>query len=460
MRIGFVSTRLAGTDGVSLETRKWAEIFRRLGHTCFFFAGERDPDLPGETLPEMHFQHPAVATLTQMAFGQPTQPPDFVWRLEALARHLAQMLHKFLRTYRIDLVVVENASTIPMNLPLGLALQRVLAETGLPTILHHHDFYWERERYAVHNIPDLLEQAFPPELPQAVHVVINSAAQRELYARRGLQSTLVPNIFDFAQAAPGISPQNASLRTALGLNENHLLILQPTRVVPRKGIELALALVRALRKAPNRRRLLGKEPVLVISHHAGDEGVAYLESLQYLAQRWRVPLYYAAHRFTTRLTSEQGRFALWDAYVHADFVTYPSLYEGFGNALLEAIYFRLPVMVNRYQVFVQDIAPLGFDLIEIDGQVTEDTVERVVEVLRDPVRRRRMVEHNYEVARAHFSYEAVTPTLAALLETALRQAQTLQLSRTTSPHATAPQSTPGRDLDAAGAQPNPAFGVK
>ena len=31
VRIGFVSTRLKGTDGVSLEVRKWAEVLTGLG---------------------------------------------------------------------------------------------------------------------------------------------------------------------------------------------------------------------------------------------------------------------------------------------------------------------------------------------------------------------------------------------------------------------------------------------
>jgi hypothetical protein len=33
--IGFISTRFAGTDGVSLETQKWATVFERLGHSVF-----------------------------------------------------------------------------------------------------------------------------------------------------------------------------------------------------------------------------------------------------------------------------------------------------------------------------------------------------------------------------------------------------------------------------------------
>jgi len=36
-----------------------------------------------------------------------------------------------------------------MHIPLGLALTEFLAETSLPCIAHHHDFYWERERFAI-----------------------------------------------------------------------------------------------------------------------------------------------------------------------------------------------------------------------------------------------------------------------------------------------------------------------
>ena len=42
-RIGFVSTRLAGTDGVSLETLKWVRVLESMGHISFCFAGESKP---------------------------------------------------------------------------------------------------------------------------------------------------------------------------------------------------------------------------------------------------------------------------------------------------------------------------------------------------------------------------------------------------------------------------------
>lgn len=40
LNIGFVSTRFAGIDGVSLESSKWARVLEHEGHACFWFAGE------------------------------------------------------------------------------------------------------------------------------------------------------------------------------------------------------------------------------------------------------------------------------------------------------------------------------------------------------------------------------------------------------------------------------------
>jgi hypothetical protein len=65
--------------------------------------------------------------------------------------------------------------------------------------------------------------------------------------------------------------------------------------------------------------------------------------------------------------NNHDQLSLWDVYPHADFITYPSLYEGFGNAFLEAIYFKKPLLINRYAIFVRDIEPKGFDLITMDG---------------------------------------------------------------------------------------------
>ena len=225
-----------------------------------------------------------------------------------------------------------------------------------------------------------------------------------------MESTIIPNVFDFSTLSPGIDDYNADLREAIGLSAADHFILQPTRVVPRKGIELAIELVSRMQDARCK---------LVITHHAGDEGLDYLHQLQAQAAAAGIDLQYVADRFDSqRSTTPEGRkiHSLWDAYPHADFVTYPSLYEGFGNALIEAVYFRKPVMVNRYPVYVADIGPLGFDFVEIDGTITDAAVAQVRELLADPARREQMVENNYRLGQEHFSLERLEELLRGLLE--------------------------------------------
>jgi hypothetical protein len=41
-RVAFVSTRIAGIDGVSLEIAKWAHVLKRAGLVCCCIAGEPD----------------------------------------------------------------------------------------------------------------------------------------------------------------------------------------------------------------------------------------------------------------------------------------------------------------------------------------------------------------------------------------------------------------------------------
>jgi glycosyltransferase involved in cell wall biosynthesis len=238
--------------------------------------------------------------------------------------------------------------------------------------------------------------------------VINSLAQRDLKKRFGLESTVVPNVFDFDVAAPGVDDYNADLRDVIGLADDDLLVLQPTRIIRRKGIELAIELFG---------RLDDPRCKFVLSH-ASDVDPEYLAELQALANRWgvdmRVPI---EHIDSIRLTRDGRKiYSLWDVYPHADLVTYPSLYEGFGNALIEAIYFRLPTLVNRYSVYAADIGPLGFDFVELDGQVTDKAVDEMRELVNCADRRQQMAETNYQLAAKHFSYQVVEDRLRPLIK--------------------------------------------
>ncbi len=431
-RAGIVATRLAGTDGVSLETAKWTAVLEHLGLSCYFFAGQLDrPAERSRLVPEAFYRHPAVVSITTAAFSGSREvtlradaehpsirrrefaspyvrPAAVTRRVDDLKAHLKSELYGFVRDFDLDLLIVENALAIPLNIPLALAVTEVVAETGIPVIAHHHDLPWERQRFAVNSVSDYIAAAFPPTLPSIRHVVINSAQAQQLAWRVGLASRVIPNVMDFDRPPAPPDDYASDARAALGVGPGEAFVLQPTRIIQRKGIEHAIELVKRL----------GIPARLVVSHAGGDEGNDYEERVREFADLLGVPVRFEAELVAPeRGTTADGRrvYALDDIYPHADLVTYPSSIEGFGNAFLEAIYHRRPIVVNRYSTYELDIRPKGFRVVELDNYVSARAVAEARLLLEDHRLADEWADTNYALARRHFSFTVLGHRLEALL---------------------------------------------
>ncbi len=433
-RIGFISTRFAGTDGVSLETAKWATVLERLGHSCFYFSGQSDrPTAVSRVVPEAFYRHPVIDAINNVAYagnwGTPEQtrasrpdlvglhkdffsiyirPPHVSRQVQELKDYLKKELYGFVRTFEIELLVVENASTIPLNLSLGLAIAEFVAETGFPMIAHHHDFHWERQRFAVNCVGDYIASAFPPVLPSIRNVVINTVQAQQLASRYGVFSRVIPNVMDFDVPPPPPDAYCSTVRADLGVHEGEYLVLQPTRIIQRKGIEHAIELVRRL----------GFKARLVISHAAGDEGTAYEKRVHEFADLLGVSISFEADQvgdFRSTLPDGRKIYTLGDVYPQADLVTYPSTIEGFGNAFLEAVYYRRPLVVNNYSIYEVDIKPKGFRVVEFDGFISDSTLTDVRRVLLDRDLAASWAEENYALAKRYYSYTMLEIRLRTLL---------------------------------------------
>ncbi len=412
-RIGFVSTRLAGTDGVSLETQKWVHIFERQGHECFYMAGELDTPADSSFLvPACHFNHPDILETFQECFGKPSRTPESTLKIEELKAGLKQSLRDFVSRFDLDLLIPENASTIPMNIPLGLAISEFAIETSFPMIIHNHDFFWERKRFLYNGCWDYLNKAFPPNLLSIQHACLNSSQDNQLSLRKGVSATVVPNVMDFANPPVPRDSYVDTLREDLGITPGEKLILQPTRIVKRKGIEHAIELVHRL----------GIPAVLVVSHEFGDEADDYEARVLGYSEIMKVKTILCADRIAEeRGMGDDGKkmYTLADIYHECDMVTYPSSIEGFGNAFLEAVYYGCPIMVNNYSVYNYDIRPKGFQTIEIDDYVSNAAVEHALQILENPEIGRKMAAHNYELANKYFSYEVLEYKLTSMLVSCL-----------------------------------------
>jgi glycosyltransferase involved in cell wall biosynthesis len=405
-----------------------------LDHKCFYFSGFSDrPAEISYVVPEAFYRHPTIDTINQIVFagtwgylheGRKAHPEmealhqDFFSvyirparvskQVQELKDYFKEHLYKFAHQFRLEALIVENALTIPVNLPLGLALTEFIAETGYPVIAHHHDFHWERQRFMNNSVHDYLATAFPPNLPSIRHVVINSVQAYQLASRLGIAAMVIPNVMDFDSPPPPLDDYAFSARADLGLAPGQYFILQPTRIIQRKGIEHAIELTRRL----------GLPAELVISHAAGDEGTDYERRVREFAALLEIKVNFeSAIVGDTRGVTPEGRkvYTLGDIYPQADLITYPSALEGFGNGFLEAVYFQRPLVVNNYSIYQADIKPKGFRVIEFDGFISEQTLAEARYVLTHAEDSQEQCAHNYELAKRYYSFTMLERRLKVLL---------------------------------------------
>ncbi len=419
MRVGIVIGRIGGVDGVALETEKWATVLRRLGHDVHILTGELEAEVPGSTvLPELAFSHPATLREQDDAFFvQDVDETELVTRLRRDADRIGHDVLAWLTGKRIDVLITQNSTTLPCHLTMGMALKRVIELSGIPTIAHDHDFHWERgdryhTRYA--GVRDIIDECFPPDLPNMTHVVINSYCRDSLQERHGIDAIVVPNVMDFDGDFGRPDEFNRRLPEELGFRADDIVLFQMTRIVRRKGIETAIELVD---------RLDDHRVKLIVTGHATDDyNGEYLSELRRRAGRLRRPeqVQFAADRFANVRVATNGRpgkFSLSDGYASAHACTYFSRYEGFGNAFVEALAARVPIFVNNYEpVYWPDIGSKGFKTVQIENnELTDPAVEDIRTVLTDAEHRAEIADFNYEIGRKHFSYDVLGQQLDDLL---------------------------------------------
>jgi glycosyltransferase involved in cell wall biosynthesis len=268
-----------------------------------------------------------------------------------------------------DLVVVENICSLPRNPAAAEALAGLLA--GRPAVLHHHDLPWQR--------PDLGDlPGWPPDDPAWRHATINELSRKQL-ADRGVAATTVYS--GFPEPAPG---RRNLARERLGVPPGRRLLLQPTRAIARKNVPAGLAMA---------------EAVDADYWLTGPDEDGYGPELARLLAAAHCPVH---RRLPAGLTMD-------DAYAAGDAVVFPSTWEGFGAPLIEASLHRRPLAVGDYPV-AAELAAFGFTWFP----AADPAPLRAFLDDPDPA----VLERNHEIARRHFSMDALKVQLADLLEAA------------------------------------------
>ncbi|KKT74392.1 MAG: Glycosyl transferase group 1 [Microgenomates group bacterium GW2011_GWA2_44_7] len=430
--------RVGKTDGVSLEIGAWKQILKQQGARVLLCAG---PQSIGADFTIKLFENqlePVIYKLDEEAFGgfkKYKNEQEFTSDFVCCETTLEEEFSTVIKTANPDFILVSNVLSVGENLPAAMALARVITRKKIPTLVINHDFWWENDRYAKPScrmVSKILQTFLPPVATHMKHCAINSLGQQALRERKGIHANILYDTFDFGLPPPPENPKIKEFLTRNGVTGGDLVILQPTRIVRRKNIELAIDFTRHLTDALNALeknltlyddRIYNPQinkVVLLMAGYAEKRDRWYLKLLLRYAKRQQVPCVLINELSSWHHSQDNAFCSLLEVYRYCDLVTYPSDYEAFGNQLLEAIYSRKPVVGFEYPVFKVDHKPKGIriislgDKLKVDGKsklnkLPEKVLDRAasdsIKLLADRWAYREFVQHNFKTAGKYFSFK-------------------------------------------------------
>jgi len=448
-KVGICHYSVGKTDGVSLEIDKRKTMLTEMGYEVKLIAG---PNSTGAdyVIPELDFNREDIVRIKENAFFSMRDfksDDELSAEIDRVAEAIEETFLKINEMERFDYLFLHNIFSHGRHIAGAKAFAQIGQKTDIKLVAVNHDFYSAGSYVNVYKptsdwVKQYLEKFVPPHSRDIKHVTINSLNRAALKEKSGLESTIIPDTFDFDQKPWHVDAYNSTLLQDIDVQSDDLFILQATRIVERKAIELAIDLVAELTKRKD--ELVGRilyngkkfgeksRIVLVLAGYTEDASLAYRKKLEELIEESGVEARFIHDRIDTWRGQKENQkmYSLWDCYVYADLVTYPSVWEGWGNQFIEAVFSRTPVMVFEYPVFEADIEPEGYEVISLGNELSEDrsnglvtiapktldkAIDKTIATLTDP-RTVDVLDKNWMIGKKYHDDQVLRGLLTKVME--------------------------------------------
>ncbi|MDC7126760.1 MAG: glycosyltransferase [Spirochaetales bacterium] len=435
--------RVGWTDGVSLEIDKRKTILEEMGFQVILLAGSGSRGA-NYIIDELDFERNEIKCIAAGSFINSSQncnkkvdEQELSARIEEIASIIEEKLFEVIQREQPVFIFTHNIFSHGRHIAAAKAFASILKKTGIKSLTTHHDFYWERDDFKTPScfwVQNYLNDYVPPRLPGMKHAVINSIAAKRLEAERGIVPFIFPDTLNFSQPVWKKDEYNSSFLNDFDLREDDIIILQATRIVRRKGIELVPPVIKALNSNNFLEKLRGSQlyngktvteasrVVFVLAGYAEHEAEPYRLQLEKQMEELCIEYRFLYPWIGSDRKEVKGRkvYSLFDTYPYADFISYPSLYEGWGNQFLEAVFSKTPIMIYEYPVYKADIKEAGYRVVSMGSSAErgenglysmpfkdiERCAEEVFSWLIDEKTNERLVS-NFMIAEKNNSYKAL-----------------------------------------------------
>ena len=339
MQIGLIHyTSWPTVGGVEVVLRQQAGLMTKAGHEVTVICGSGlrfSPNIRTILLPDLNISSQSVtAAQDEVWNGYPAA--GYFSLVEKLRNQLPPLLRK------MDWVVAHNLMTMPFNLAATQVLAE-LADSGTKMLAWTHDLAANNQDYSLprNTIMDIVRE----KQPNIRYIAVSQARADEFRELTGSSvDAVIPNGLELSTVL-GLTPEVEALLSQI--DAQAILLLYPTRILPRKNLGFAIQILRALNE-------LGHTAYLLITGAANEYNPGAAAHLSGLKQQ------VADLAMADRIIWVNERFPvdeqqLRSLYLASDALLFSTRQEGFGLPVLEAAAFRLPI-------FCSDIEPLRSNL--------------------------------------------------------------------------------------------------
>ena len=145
MNVGVIIPEVGDYSPLALEFEKWHEVMIQLGHNVSIFTGRMSRFSNNVTvMSDLCSDNDTNVNIYHKLYSISNDDTDIVELLEETSNRIVSVMKNWITIHDIDILIVENYLSIPINLAVSYALFKLFKEVNCVKFVKHHDAFYRK----------------------------------------------------------------------------------------------------------------------------------------------------------------------------------------------------------------------------------------------------------------------------------------------------------------------------